>query len=126
MGLLLSNSHHSLMDVLTDTNHAWTVCCAVLCVRMCHCACVHACVCAGKLLTCTQCKHWSMQARNWDLTESSIRPASCTPEEWIGNRDGALACESKPQNVLEEEAKAAGELPPDLDAQLEDDGKGEL
>jgi hypothetical protein len=119
------------MDVLTDTNHAWTVCCAVrahvsLCVRACVRPCVRACVCAGKLLTCTQCKHWSMQARNWDLTESSIRPASCTPEEWIGNRDGALACESKPQNVLEEEAKAAGELPPDLDAQLEDDGKGEL
>ena len=85
----------------------------------------------GKLLTCTQCKHWSMQSRNWDLSESSIRPSACTPEEWIGNREGSLACEPKPQTVLEEDARTTGELPPDLDAQLEDTGeveadKGEL
>ena len=74
----------------------------------------------GKVLTCTQCKHWSMQSRNWDLSESSIRPSACTSEEWLGNRDGTLACEPKPQSVLEEEARAAGEAPPDLDAQLDD------
>ena len=87
--------------------------------------------CADKVLTCTQCKHWSMQSRNWDLSESSIRPSVCTPEEWIGNRDGTLACEAKPQKVLDEEAQALGEAPPDLDAQLDDtddteDTKAEL
>ena len=75
---------------------------------------------AGKVLTCTQCKHWSMQSRNWDLSESSIRPSVCTPEEWIGNREGSLACEPKPQTVLEEEAQAAGAVAPDMDAQLDD------
>lgn len=67
-----------------------------------------------------------MQYRNWDLSESSIRPSSCTPEEWIGNRDGSLACEAKPQTVLEEEARAAGEVPPDLDAQLDGADETEL
>ena len=36
---------------------------------------------ALKRLTCTQCKHWSPQARNWDITESTIKVAVCTPEE---------------------------------------------
>ena len=86
---------------------------------------------AGKFLTCTQCKHWSMQSRNWDLSESSIRPSVCTAEEWIGNREGSLACEPKPQTVLEEDARAAGEGAPDMDAQLDDSAetepsKGEL
>ncbi len=70
-----------------------------------------------------------MQSRNWDMSESSIRPSVCTPEEWLGNRDGVLACEPKPQTVLEAEALAAGEAPPDLDAQIDDTegaDKGEL
>ena len=72
-----------------------------------------------------------MQSRNWDLSESSIRPSVCTAEEWIGNRGGSLACEPKPQTVLEEDARAAGEVAPDMDAQLDDSAetepsKGEL
>lgn len=69
-----------------------------------------------KRLTCTQCKHWSAQARNWDITESTIKVAVCTPEEWIGNRDGVLSCETKPQTVLDEDRALAGDVAPDLDA----------
>ena len=64
----------------------------------------------GKALTCTQCKHWSQQSRNWNLQESTIalQPPLCQPEEWIGNRDGMLACEPKPESVLAAEQEAVG------------------